>query len=55
MSWTGQCPDCGDAELIANVRELIAHDGPRFERWRRGLVASLGGILRDPPADDEGS
>lgn len=45
MSWTGQCPDCGKAALIENATGISLHRGPAFERWRRGMAASVGAAL----------
>lgn len=47
FSRRGRCADCGDGEMILNVRELKAHAGPRFQRWRRGVAAGVGAILVD--------
>lgn len=33
--------------MIQNVRELKAHDGPRFRRWRRGMALCVGAVLVD--------
>lgn len=38
--------------MLLNVRELKAHDGPRFHRWRRGVAASVGAILLDELEDE---
>jgi hypothetical protein len=53
MSWTGQCPRCGDAALLENVRGLKEHEGPAFQRWRRACVAAFGAILPDDLAADD--
>jgi hypothetical protein len=47
FSRRGRCAECGDGEMLRNVAELRAHDGPRFLRWRRACVAAFGGILPD--------
>ena len=47
LSATKLCPSCGMAILEENVRGLAAHSGPAFERWRRAMAASVGGILLD--------
>lgn len=42
--------------MIHNVRELKAHTGPRFQRWRRGVAAGVGAILVDElELDEEGT
>lgn len=53
FSRRGRCVECGDGEMIRNVRELKRHDGPRFLRWRRGVAASVGAILLDELQTDE--
>jgi hypothetical protein len=51
-----RCVDCGEGEMIHNVRELKAHTGPRFLRWRRGVAAGVGAILVDElELDEEGT
>lgn len=47
MSHTRLCPKCGPEVLAENVLQLVAHDGPRFKDWRRGVAASVGGVLID--------
>lgn len=39
--------------MIYNVRELKAHAGPRFHRWRRGVAAGVGAILPEDVLPDE--
>lgn len=34
LSRTGLHPECGEAIVNDNVRQLIAHRGPRFDQWR---------------------
>lgn len=53
FSARGRCVDCGEGEMIENVRELKAHDGPRFQRWRRACAAAFGAVLADDPDPDE--
>ena len=52
LSRTRQCPDCGDARLRENIEGLHKHHTPVVNRWRRGVAASVGGVLLDdlPPA-----
>ncbi len=47
MSWTRLCPTCSKAELLLNIDSLKYHRGPAFRRWRRGMAASVGGVLVD--------
>lgn len=39
--------------MIANVRSLIAHDGPEFEHWRRQCMLAFGLAIVDDIADRE--
>lgn len=48
-----RCAECGEGEMIYNVRELKAHAGPRFHRWRRGVAAGVGAILPEDVLPDE--
>lgn len=48
-----RCADCGEGEMLENVRELKAHHGPRFHRWRRGVAAGVGAILVDELEGEE--
>lgn len=47
MSWTGKCGDCGPRLLIENCDALHFKRGPELTRWRRAMVASVGGVLLD--------
>jgi hypothetical protein len=47
FSARGRCASCGEGRAIANARELRAHSGPAFERWRRAVAASVGGVLAE--------
>lgn len=47
LSWTKQCPECGESNLAENVHGLASHSGPAFDRWRRAMAASVGGVLLD--------
>lgn len=33
--------------VAANMTNLVAHDGPFFDHWRRRAVASYGAIIPD--------
>jgi hypothetical protein len=46
-SHTKLCPKCSYDLLEENVHGLAAHAGPAFERWRRAMAASVGGVLLD--------
>jgi hypothetical protein len=39
--------------MIRNVRDLRAHAGEGFQRWRRGMAASVGAMLVDELEDQE--
>lgn len=39
--------------MVRNVRELRAHAGEGFQRWRRGMAASVGAMLVDDLEEDE--
>jgi len=47
LSATGLCLECGEAIVRDNVYQLVAHRGPRFEAWRRAMIAAF-----QPPAID---
>jgi hypothetical protein len=53
MSWTGQCPTCGTRALAENIIGLTNHSGPAFNRWRRAMAASVGGVLLDERGEQE--
>ena len=42
LSARGKCSACGDRRIIENHRELVAHSGPYFDRWRSRTLASFG-------------
>lgn len=52
LSKRGLCPDCGRLHLSDALDNLHYHRGPVFAAWRRGMVASVGGVLVDdlPPS-----
>lgn len=39
--------------MVRNVRELKAHAGEGFQRWRRGMAASVGAMLVDDLEEGE--
>jgi hypothetical protein len=51
ISWTGKCEACAIAIASDNVLSMIEHSGPRFNAWRRGMAASVGGVLLDDVQD----
>lgn len=52
LSWQGYCIDDSLALLNDNVGQMMARKGPNFDRWRRNMAASVGGvILDDVPAN----
>jgi hypothetical protein len=42
-----KCAACGEAAMIENHRELLAHAGPRFAHWRRRTLAAFGVVAVD--------
>ena len=42
-----RCVECGETNMLENHRQLIAHDGPAFEHWRRRTLAAFGVIQVD--------
>jgi hypothetical protein len=53
ISWTGKCERCAVELASENVLSLIDHHGEGFNRWRRGMVASVGGVLLDDQRQEE--
>jgi len=47
LSWRGYCGPCGVALNRAASSDLHYHEGPKFQRWRAGMAASVGGVLLD--------
>jgi hypothetical protein len=47
ISWSGLCERCAVERAASNYLALINHSGPDFNRWRRAIAASVGGVLRD--------
>lgn len=47
MSATALCADCGRARVEENIIGIHFHTGPAFERWRRGMAASVGAQFVD--------
>lgn len=46
-----KCAACGEAAMIENHRELVAHAGPRFAHWRRRTLAAFGIVAVDTDRD----
>jgi hypothetical protein len=53
MSWTGKCGPCGERVMLENARDISNHSGPGFERWRRGMAASVGAPLLEDLTNPE--
>ena len=51
MSATGRCADCGKRAVEENIYGIHYHAGPAFDRWRRGMAASVGAVLVDNQSD----
>lgn len=47
ISGTGLCRKHSEERKNANNVQLNEHRGPYFDRWRRAMAASVGGILLD--------
>lgn len=48
-----RCAECGEGRMLANVRALIAHDGPEFDHWRRQCMLAFGLEVMDAIGDRE--
>lgn len=48
-----KCQLCGIGRMAVNATQLHEHSGPSFERWRRALAASVGGVLLDEIAEQD--
>jgi hypothetical protein len=49
LSATGLCLECADLRKTENMDQLVGHDGPYFNHWRRRTLAAFGVTL---PEDD---
>ena len=47
ITWRGKCATCWPKLERDNAYSLQAHSGPEFQRWRRALASSVGGVLLD--------
>lgn len=52
LSVRGKCAPCGDELVQTAIREIRAHNGPTFQRWRRNHAAAVGAII--PPRESQG-
>lgn len=41
VSKRGYCQDCGFQLMVDAVRQLQERQGPIYEKWKRGLEASI--------------
>lgn len=53
MSWAGLCSECAERRFHENADDLYYHRGPNFRKWRRGMAASVGGLLIDDVLKNE--
>ena len=35
-----RCPDCALKALVGNIRQLSAHSGPCYEKWKKAVQAA---------------
>lgn len=47
LSATGLCRPCGAQIAAENLTQLVAHDGPYFDHWRRRCLAAFGIVQVD--------
>ncbi len=47
ISWRGYCGECGPKLAAAAADDLHYHRGPKFDRWRHQIAASVGAVLLD--------
>lgn len=52
MSWSGQCPNCGNRALTENIMALRTRNGPGWKRWREAMAACVGATLVDARRDE---
>ena len=45
ISWKGYCGTCGPEKAHKAAADMHHHHGEFFERWRRSMVACVGGRL----------
>jgi hypothetical protein len=48
ISWRGLCSTCGPRRSEENITGLKLMQGEPLQRWRRGMAASVGGIILPP-------
>lgn len=46
LSNRGLCAKCAEARLLESIRQLQAHEGWIYEKWRRAYIAAMSGVLR---------
>lgn len=54
ISWAGYCIRCGIAVRDRANDDLHYHRGPTFEKWRRAMVACVGGVLSEDVNNEQG-
>jgi len=47
LSWSGLCAHDSVERFTDNVGQMIAREGPNFDRWRRSMAACVGGAILD--------
>ena len=47
ISWDGLCDRCYRSAVYSNIEQMMDRSGPNFDKWRRSMAASVGGIILD--------
>lgn len=47
ISWRGRCRDCAVQRVTENIIGIATQSGMPHARWRKGMAASVGGVLLD--------
>jgi hypothetical protein len=47
LSWSGLCSDHSKERLVSNIDQMHSRSGPNFQKWRRSMAASVGGVILD--------
>jgi hypothetical protein len=47
LSWAGYCVPCSHTLMAEAADAMKYFRGPKFDKWRRNMILSVGGILPD--------
>ena len=54
LSNRGLCAKCAMKRVMETIRQLYAHDGWIWEKWRRNYLAGMAGVITRLSEEEQG-